>query len=112
MAKKNTCPVCMTKMRLHTDGHTMVCPECGYKLCDHDYTDRDLYDTNHSHSDYTTYSASTTYNTTPARTSTVQTRPTNTVQKPAANPKLKKNMTLWLVLIVIYCVIMIFSAME
>lgn len=51
----NSCPVCMTKMRLHPDGHTKVCPECGYKLCDHKYTDRDLFDTDHSHNDYITF---------------------------------------------------------
>lgn len=53
---KNRCPVCMTKMKTHPDGHTLVCPECGYKLCDHSYTDRDLFSEEHYHSDYVTYS--------------------------------------------------------
>ena len=55
MAKKNACPVCMTKMNLHSDGHTLICPECGYKLCDHSYTDRSLFSEDHYHSDYVTY---------------------------------------------------------
>lgn len=55
MARKNTCPVCMTKMKLHPDGHTLICPECGYKLCDHSYTDRNLFSEDHYHSDYVTY---------------------------------------------------------
>jgi len=57
MANQNTCPVCMTRMRLHQDGHTKVCPECGYKLCDHTYMDRELFDTDHSHNDYISYTA-------------------------------------------------------
>lgn len=52
---KNRCPVCMTKMKIHPDGHTLLCPECGYKLCDHSYTDRDLFSEEHYHSDYVTY---------------------------------------------------------
>ena len=51
--KENTCPVCFTKMR--TQNNVLVCPECGYKLCDHSYTYHDSYSTEHTHMpDYTT----------------------------------------------------------
>lgn len=53
--KKNTCPICFTK--LQPRGKELVCPECGYKLCDHSYQNRDLYSTSHSHTpQYTTTS--------------------------------------------------------
>lgn len=54
---KSKCPVCMTRMVMN--GHTLECPTCGYKYCDHSYEDRDLYDTDHSHSDYVTYTEKT-----------------------------------------------------
>lgn len=51
--KKNTCPICFTKMR--TQNNVLICPECGYKLCDHSYTYHDSYSTEHTHTpDYTT----------------------------------------------------------
>lgn len=53
--KKNTCPVCFTKM--HTQNNVLVCPECGYKLCDHSYAYHDSYSTEHTHTpEYTTAS--------------------------------------------------------
>jgi hypothetical protein len=53
--KKNSCPVCFTKM--HTINGVLVCPECGYKLCDHSYQYHDSYSTAHTHTpDYTTIS--------------------------------------------------------
>lgn len=56
MAKKITCPVCMTKMR--SIGHDQVCPECGYKYCGK--TTPYTYD-GHDHNQYQTYSQKTTY---------------------------------------------------
>lgn len=56
MAKKITCPVCMTKMR--NIGHDLVCPECGYKYCGK--TAPYTYD-GHDHNQYQTYSQKTTY---------------------------------------------------
>lgn len=56
MAKKITCPVCMTKMR--SIGHDLVCPECGYKYCGK--TTPYTYD-GHDHNQYQTYSQKTTY---------------------------------------------------
>ncbi len=53
--KQNTCPVCFTKMR--ESNHVLVCPECGYKLCDHSYYYHDSYSTEHTHTpNYTTAS--------------------------------------------------------
>ena len=54
---KSKCPVCMTRMVM--TGHTLECPTCGYKYCDHNYEDRDLYDTDHSHNEYVTYTEKT-----------------------------------------------------
>lgn len=51
--KKKTCPVCFTKMR--PQNNVLVCPECGYKLCDHSYLYHDSYSTEHTHTpNYTT----------------------------------------------------------
>ena len=51
--KKNTCPICFTKM--HTLNNVLVCPECGYKLCDHSYAYHNSYSTEHTHTPkYTT----------------------------------------------------------
>ena len=51
--KKNICPVCFTK--LQPKDNVLVCPECGYKLCDHSYTYHASYSTEHTHTpDYTT----------------------------------------------------------
>lgn len=54
--KKNICPVCFTRM--HPQNNVLVCPECGYKLCDHSYMYHDSYSTEHTHTpNYTTASS-------------------------------------------------------
>lgn len=124
MAKKPTCPICMTKLRLHTDGHTRICPECGYKLCDHAYEYRDLYDLNHSHSDYVTYSENTyefhqddyefpnmdlpplqnNMPQTPAISTPTSQRPVKPAPKAPAG---KKKTPFWVIVIIIYVVLYI-----
>lgn len=62
---KGTCPVCYTKMR--TVKKTLICPECGYKYCDHNRATENMFDNTHTHEpNYTTYTSaqtSTQYNT-------------------------------------------------
>lgn len=56
MAKKITCPVCLTVMR--PVGEDLVCPVCGYKYC----ANREpyIYD-DHNHSQYESYNTKTSY---------------------------------------------------
>lgn len=48
-----TCPVCFTRMKRGKD--IVLCPECGYKLCENSDSRPTIYNTEHVHTpDYTT----------------------------------------------------------
>lgn len=52
---KVKCPLCMTKMKL--EGDVKVCPECGYRLCDHKEDGDDIFNNeDHTHANYVTTS--------------------------------------------------------
>ena len=87
MAQNYTkCPVCFTKM--NSNGHDLVCPECGYKYCEGrtPYT----YD-EHNHSQYQSYNTKTTYTTSNTGTATTytssssQARPTYSTSQTSSN---------------------------
>lgn len=53
--KPKKCPLCITKLKVR--GNELYCPECGYKYCDHSYSDADIFNNaDHYHDTHTTYS--------------------------------------------------------
>lgn len=114
--KKNTCPVCFTKM--HTQNDVLVCPECGYKLCDHSYAYHNSYSTEHTHTpNYTTsYKTNTSAptgtsgsgNYTPQRINTAQANP-RVNSGSGTNNKMSRGGKIVLIFVILYVIIQICS---
>ena len=104
--KENTCPVCFTKMR--TQSNVLVCPECGYKLCDHSYTYHDSYSTEHTHTPEYTTSYKTSSEQQPINTFMTDSQINSGYQKKV---KLTGTRKIILLLVIIYIVIPVLSSL-